>query len=925
MTDYTVSSGAISSGLTLNSGDELYVRHGGQAVGTLVNAGAIENISGSSLRDIVSGGEYVWSGGVTTSATIQVGGYLVVYANAAASACIVDSGGAADIYGIANGSVISSGGVQDIFSGGKASGASVLAGGDQVVFSGGTAFATVIGFSAANYVSFGGTASGSIIGQGGYEAVSAGARAVSAAVEAGAIEYVFAGGIASAAEIGSGGAEAVYQAGSASGTLISSGGDAFVYGGATLSAARVLSGGALILLPGAIDSGSVLSAGSLVISSGVVEVTQTYALVSHGGGLVTGANLHDGGQQYVLPHGDAGQSVLSAGGVQKIYSGGIASGTFLASGGVQLVSSGAVASAGLASGGGIYVYSGGVTTGSELTAGGSEQVSFKGDALGTVVSGGGAQYVFSGGVAFGTRIDSGGTGFVYSGGLDSAAVISSGGVERVSSGGSVASASLQTGGAIDLIYLPEVAGGTAALNPASDVLTVTEAGSSVHLQLAGSYAGELFQTSEDPSGGTLITAAKLPCYCRGTQILTDRGEIPIETLAVGDLVINRYGELKPIRWIGRRAYSGRFAARNPGVLPILIEQDAIEDGVPVRDLMVSPLHALLLDEILVPARSLVNGGSIRQLREVTEVEYFHLELDAHDVIIADGAEAESFADDANRGMFQNSVEWGRLHPHAMPTPAVYCALRLDAGPVVSALRRRLGERGASRGVVPPDAMTIPLAMGATYVVIPPGAGALRLVSARGKVGADVRTLGALISSISIGTERLGLTDSRLASGFNQVERHSGREVRWTDGDAVVVLDPLGPSGLRCEIIVTAVVAPDPAPVRLMSAPLRASGMTRVKLPAGVSQLQLLSSFGRARDDGRQLGALISGFWIDGEAIELGDERFADGFHPAETHGERWVRWTDGDGTVALTASDLERWCEIEVWAVMDGAERRRAG
>ena len=92
MTDYTVSSCEISSGLTLNSGDELYVRHGGQAVGTLVNAGAIENISGSSLRDIVSGGEYVWSGGVTTSATIQVGGYLVVYANAAASACIVSNG-----------------------------------------------------------------------------------------------------------------------------------------------------------------------------------------------------------------------------------------------------------------------------------------------------------------------------------------------------------------------------------------------------------------------------------------------------------------------------------------------------------------------------------------------------------------------------------------------------------------------------------------------------------------------------------------------------------------------------------------------------------------------------------------------------------------------------------------------------------------
>ncbi len=186
-----------------------------------------------------------------------------------------------------------------------------------------------------------------------------------------------------------------------------------------------------------------------------------------------------------------------------------------------------------------------------------------------------------------------------------------------------------------------------------------------------------------------IATPEIACYCRGTRLLTPAGEVAVEDLRIGDILVTHGGAERPIRWIGTRSYAGRFAAANPAVLPVLIAAGALDRDVPKRDLWVSPLHALYLDGMLIPAAALVNGTSIRQLEALDGVDYFHVELDTHDIILAEGAASETFVDDDNRGMFHNAVEYHVLYPQAERTPARYCAPRAEGGDAVEAVFQRI--------------------------------------------------------------------------------------------------------------------------------------------------------------------------------------------------------------------------------------------
>jgi hypothetical protein len=186
---------------------------------------------------------------------------------------------------------------------------------------------------------------------------------------------------------------------------------------------------------------------------------------------------------------------------------------------------------------------------------------------------------------------------------------------------------------------------------------------------------------------------QLACYCRGTLILTPTGEVPVETLATGDKVVTASGEAKPVKWIGRRSYTGWLAGGNPKAMPVHFKPGSLADGVPRRDLWVSPEHAVYIDGALVPAALLVNGVSIVKTGTVDEVHYFHVELDEHDLIVAEGALAESYVEDNNRVMFHNVAEFQRLYPDApIYPPARYCAPRLNEGLALEALRRKLAWR-----------------------------------------------------------------------------------------------------------------------------------------------------------------------------------------------------------------------------------------
>lgn len=199
-------------------------------------------------------------------------------------------------------------------------------------------------------------------------------------------------------------------------------------------------------------------------------------------------------------------------------------------------------------------------------------------------------------------------------------------------------------------------------------------------------------TNGTPSVQVFGHTTDVPCYCAGTQILTDRGEMAVESLSIGDAVITLSGAVRPIRWIGRRSYAGRFAASNPDVLPILFRAGSLGNGLPRRDLRVSPLHAMFVDDVLVPARLLLDGDAVVQAAAAEDVDYIHIELDSHDVLLAEGAPAESFVDDNSRGMFHNAMEHRILHGGTAYAPARYCAPRVEDGEALEVIRRRLRER-----------------------------------------------------------------------------------------------------------------------------------------------------------------------------------------------------------------------------------------
>ena len=148
---------------------------------------------------------------------------------------------------------------------------------------------------------------------------------------------------------------------------------------------------------------------------------------------------------------------------------------------------------------------------------------------------------------------------------------------------------------------------------------------------------------------TFITA----CFASGTQIATARGGVMVEALRVGELVPTASGRLARVTWVGHRRTDLRRHPAPMDVMPVRVRAGAFGDGLPVRDLVLSPDHAVLVDGCLVPVRHAVNNVSIVQ-ESRDSVTYWHVELDRHDVLLADGLACESYLDTGNRCAFDNA-------------------------------------------------------------------------------------------------------------------------------------------------------------------------------------------------------------------------------------------------------------------------------
>ncbi len=232
--------------------------------------------------------------------------------------------------------------------------------------------------------------------------------------------------------------------------------------------------------------------------------------------------------------------------------------------------------------------------------------------------------------------------------------------------------------------------GTATAGTASGFYATTSSGTY--------FFSKTIATNQPVTYGTGDTVI---CFYPGTLVRTPDGEVAVETLTIGDLVLTSEGKAMPVRWLGRQTVSTLFA--DPlRVLPIRIQAGALGDSLPTRDLLVSADHALLVDGVLIQAGALVNGTTITREHAVPQVfTYWHVELADHSLILAEGVPAETFVDNVDRLAFDNWDGHEALHGDQPAIAEMDLPRAKSARQVPIATRQRLAAHAAavSGGVV----------------------------------------------------------------------------------------------------------------------------------------------------------------------------------------------------------------------------------
>jgi hypothetical protein len=248
-----------------------------------------------------------------------------------------------------------------------------------------------------------------------------------------------------------------------------------------------------------------------------------------------------------------------------------------------------------------------------------------------------------------------------------------------------------------------VATGETLSNPSvsnGDTLLVHDTGPNAG---AGEIDTIIFASAIDAGGFSIVNGNTLvACFAAGTRIETADGPVAVENLRVGDRVATVEGDIEPIVWIGQREVNCHAHPNPATVWPVRVRAGAFGENVPLRDLYLSPDHAVFVNDVLVPVKLLIDGTTIAQVRH-DQVRYFHVELARHAIILAEGLTVESYLDAGDRTNFQQAGETIRLFPdfnaRLAPETALLwetrgCAELLLAGDRLAAICRRLKRRAA---------------------------------------------------------------------------------------------------------------------------------------------------------------------------------------------------------------------------------------
>ena len=203
----------------------------------------------------------------------------------------------------------------------------------------------------------------------------------------------------------------------------------------------------------------------------------------------------------------------------------------------------------------------------------------------------------------------------------------------------------------------------------------------------------------------------IACFVAGTRLATESGEVAVQSLRVGDRVrAVLTGRWETVEWIGHRVIDITRHPRKEQVWPIRVSAHAFAPCQPGRDLWLSPHHGVYVNDVLIPVGLLVNGTTIRQI-QLPAIDYWHVELPRHEVILAEGMPAESYLDTGDRTDFLLAGPFTTLFPvfGSRRADGEGCAPLVTDGPALEAARLVVAERAAPGAAETAQAGTAPSA------------------------------------------------------------------------------------------------------------------------------------------------------------------------------------------------------------------------